>query len=156
MAGLFRVLENLDAQPLCDELLDGTPIPNTVFQEPKTLIPSREMAGLYHRASFLSGERSIGLRAGASLRFREVGTFGAYVSQAPTLLEAFHRIRACLGYYSSCGTINVSTVGDELIVESYNANQELTGFRQTGDVAVAIMWGLAQEYLLPGSAPIRT
>ncbi|MEO1171188.1 MAG: helix-turn-helix domain-containing protein [Myxococcota bacterium] len=155
LQGLFQILGREEDPSIYDELFADTPIPSRIIDEPRTLILSRDMIGLYHQASCLRGERSIGLRAGAASRFSTVGRFGAYVCQAPTLVEAFHRIRDCIGNYSSCGSIRVQTKGDELIVENRNVYQQLTGFRQTGDVALSMMWGLAQEYLGLDVAPTR-
>ena len=107
----------------------------------------RNLIALNHRASQISGIRSFGLEASRSASVTDRGIFGAYIAQAPTLLEALMRAQKVSPYFESGSEISIELAGDEMVLGHRHGLQGMNGWRHVAAFKLALAVALFKFYL---------
>lgn len=142
--------ELLRSKAGCEGVADafkGQELPLTLLDIPDAPVPMRDLIGLYHRAATITGIRSFGLEASHNSAIADRGLFGAYISQAPTLLGAFVRAQKVSPYFESGSKVDVEFAGDKLVLGHRHCLQEMNGWRHLSAFKLSLGIRLIRHYL---------
>jgi len=128
-------------------------VPVSILDRPDTPLLYRDCLGLYRRAADVTGRPGIGLQVGAQLGIRDLGLFGRYVSEAPTLGHALVRSKDTVRYHETCSDVCFEYLGRDIRFIYHCCGQSNIGWRQHGDVIVCVLIDIVRCYLGPEWVP---
>jgi AraC-like DNA-binding protein len=141
-SGLARILADQD-------------VPIELLDRPDNLIGYGDVLGLYHRASLLTGDRSLGLTLGDSFGVKDLGLFGQYVATAPSLGEALIRGRNTIHFHESQSRVGLERVGLEMMLWYRSTQSRKIGWRHMADIVLSTFMDLGCLYAGPNWQPKR-
>jgi AraC-like DNA-binding protein len=136
------------------------------LEAPDTPVPLREHFRLLMMGSREVGDEFLGARVGRKATLENLGVFGKWVSQAPTLYEALLRANASLPYSLQSATRLVLRFKKRQAIWSYEVTDPVTEGRRNNELlALCYMVAVVQHYcgadwspdhIAIGGAPMRS
>jgi AraC-like DNA-binding protein len=122
-------------------------LPLGLLQAPETPVPLRDHFRLLMMGSRDVGDDFLGARVGRSATIDNLGVFGKWVTQAPTLYEAIARADASLPHSLQSATRLVLRVKKRRAVWSYEVDDPATEGRRNNELlALCYMVAVVQHY----------
>ena len=128
-------------------------VPVSILDRADAPLLSGDCLGLYRRAADTTGQPDIGLQVGAQLGISDLGLFGRYVSEAPTLGNALVRSKDTIRFHETCSDVRFEYTGKDIRFIYQCCGQSNVGWRQRGDVVVCVLIDIVRCYLGPEWVP---
>ena len=121
-------------------------IPVDILTLHNAIIPIKDIIAVYRNAAEVSAIRSFGLEAAKDNDINDYGTIGRFVMQATTLRQALLRLQMVLPIYENGSRLTLQKMGSEFIIGYESIYQNLSGFRQAGDMILRIIEGVVRGF----------
>ena len=138
-----------------DDIFNEQKLNPELLKLPHAAVPTRQFIGLFHNASIITGLRSIGIEAGKSLQFSQLGPCMAYVFHATSLRDALIRLTLSLPLRETGSRFEVTIDGNECTIRYRNMYESVCGWRHVGDVKLCMMLNLIRRFFDDNWKPIR-
>jgi AraC-like DNA-binding protein len=121
-------------------------VPIGILDHPGAMLLYRDLVGLGHRAAFVTGERSFGLRIGRGLGIADLGLYGQYVALAPDLKSALDRCARGLQFHESFTQVDAERDGEDIRFSYRAIDQGGVGWRQSADAVLCILIDVVRQF----------
>jgi AraC-like DNA-binding protein len=133
-----------------------TDLPLSLLQTPDVFVPLKDHFNLLLQSARELGDELFAARLGQMVSVNDLGTYGKWVVQAPTLLESLDRANRSLTHLLQSATVLSLHVEDDQAIWSYDSKDSASEGRQQNEMlALCFMMEIAREYLGRNWVPER-
>ena len=129
-------------------------LPMALQQTPEAFVPLKDHYSLLLFAARELSDELFGARLGQSITIDGLGTYGKWVTQAPTLLEGIRRANRSLSHMLQSATDLLLRIEGTHAIWSYQSHDvAIEGRQQNEMLALCYMIEIVRQYLGPGWQP---
>jgi AraC-like DNA-binding protein len=143
----LQLVAEAEGKTSVSRLLKDQDLPVTILDDPQGLLLYRDSLGIFSRAALITGERSIGMRAGLSAGVGDFGSFGKYLLCAPDLKQALIRARDALQFYESHSRVDIIRKGNKLMLTYRSREAGNVGWRHMAEMCVCLMIDMVRSFV---------
>lgn len=131
-------------------------LPFSLLDTPEVFVPLRDHFNLLLQSANEMGDELFAARLGQLVSVSDLGTYGKWVVQAPTLLESLNRANRSLAHLLQSATVLSLRCDGDRAIWSYDSKDSASEGRQQNEMlALCFMVELARAYLGEAWVPER-
>ena len=129
-------------------------LPIALLQTPEVFVPLKDHFNLLQLSAHEVSDELFGARLGQFISIEHLGTYGQWVVQAPTLLEAIGRANRSLDKLLQSATdLQLRVVGQRALWSYEYRDSTTTGRQQNEMLALCFITEIARQYFGPDWQP---
>ena len=131
-------------------------LPLSLLQTPAAFVPLKDHYNLLRHSADELADELFAIRLGRKVTVQDLGTYGQWVVQAPTLLESINRANKSMPHMLQSATVLSISITSHSAIWSYDSKDSASEGRQHNEMlALCFMIEIVREHLGSGWLPDR-
>lgn len=123
-------------------------LPYSLLRSPEVFVPLKDHFNLLLQSARELGDELFAARLGQMVSVEDLGDYGKWIVQAPTLLECLNRANRSLAHLLQSATVLSARIDGERVTWSYDSKDYASEGRQQNEMlALCFMIEIARKYL---------
>jgi len=153
IVSLAAIVEDLSGSRTVNRAFRIQGLPDHIRHDVRSFIPNTEYIKLIENFAQLTGVPNFGVMIGELSPFAELGEYGRYVTNAPTLERAIWRARRALCFHETGSRLEIQKIGQETKLVYRPASPTIVGVRHQSEGIACLLIDLVRHYAGPAWSP---
>jgi len=153
VVSLAAIVEDMSGSRTVNRAFRIQGLPDRLRHDVTSFIPNTEYIKLIENFARLTGLPNFGVMIGELSPFAELGAYGRYVTNAPTLEHAIRRARRALCFHETGSSLEIRKSGRETKLVYIPASLNTVGVRHQSEGVPCLLNALVKYYTGPAWSP---